>query len=92
LSHHDRSRYHPAGQDPLPWYGRGAKGTLLVDGFVRAAWRIDRDEAGGATLQVDHAGRLSTREAADVTSEGERFLGFVAAGADRHDVRFTPIA
>jgi hypothetical protein len=92
LSHADRTRVVPDGRAvPLP-PGNGANtGTLLVDGTFRATWTITRDDEGsgsarvgrggagifgGVTLSVEPFVRLSRREAADVTEEGARLLGF----------------
>jgi len=88
LSHADRSRVlgglGPG--PPFPPTGRWV-GTLLVDGFFRAYWRID-----GATLTIDRfaphpgdpAGTLD-----EIAAEGERLLDFVAPAGDRR-VRFEP--
>jgi hypothetical protein len=59
---------------------------LLVDGFVRGCWRITH-ERGTATLEIEVLEPLSDADADAVTAEGERLLGFAAAGADRWDVR-----
>lgn len=64
---------------------------LLVDGFVRGCWRITR-EGGTATLEIEVLEPLSDAEAGAVTAEGERLLGFAAAGADRWDIRVRDIA
>lgn len=60
-------------------------GTVLVDGFVRGTWRVDRS-AGAATLLVTPYRRLSKRHEATVGAEGARLLRFAAPGAD-HEVR-----
>jgi winged helix DNA-binding protein len=59
---------------------------LLVDGFVRAFWKIERSKAG-ATLVIEPLRRLSKRHAAVVTTEGRRLLRFTAADAESHTVR-----
>jgi hypothetical protein len=65
------------------------KGSLLVDGFVRGAWE-DRAPGDGVTLAVEPFVRLSRKDAADVTEEGERLLSFAAAEATTRDLRLAP--
>jgi DNA glycosylase AlkZ-like len=82
LSHADRSRiiadeYRPGG------IGRP---TVLIDGFVRGAWRIKRDR-GDATLLIHPFDRLSKKDTAAVTREGARLLAFAAGDAEVRDVQ-----
>jgi hypothetical protein len=86
LSHADRSRFYAESLSGIE--GR-IQGTLLHDGFVCGVWRLDRVE-GSAALVITH-GRLSKRAAASVAAEGRRFLRFVAADADGHDVRLVVV-
>ncbi len=67
------------------------QGTVLVDGFVRAMWKIARGR-GAATLLVEPFGALSADDTAAVTAEGERLLAFAAARAGTREVRFEPPA
>lgn len=85
LSHADRSRFY---SQPLAGIEGRILGTVLHDGFVCGVWRLERDKRS-ATLVITH-GRLSKRATASVAAEGRRFLRFVAADADGHEVRFVP--
>jgi hypothetical protein len=58
---------------------------VLIGGFLRASWRIER-ERGAATLLVRPVRKLAKRDAAAVAAEGRRLLAF-AAGDAAGDVR-----
>lgn len=60
---------------------------FLVDGFGAGMWRIDRAN-GSATLVIEPFERLAKRDRSALAEEGERLLAFVAADAERRDVRF----
>lgn len=62
-------------------------GTVLVDGFVQAIWKITRLK-GVATLVVRPLFQIPTRDVHDLTEEGERLLAFAASDAARREVRF----
>ncbi len=85
VAHADRERIISAEHSPgvVAVLGRP---TVLVDGFVRAYWRLERDGAA-ATLVVEPFERLSKRATAAIGAEGRRLLRFAAADADTHDVR-----
>jgi len=92
LSHADRSRFY-AERARLSAVTGPVQGTVLSDGVVCAVWRIERDaSAGRAVLTVERVVRLTKRGTAAVAAEGRRFLRFVAADADAHDVEFIPVA
>ncbi len=88
LSHDDRSRM--AGQ----WYpeSRFSRGSVLVDGFGAAGWRIER--AGDrATLRVDLFTDLAPQQRDAVEAEGQALVDFIAADAGEREViaeRFDP--
>jgi Winged helix DNA-binding domain len=89
LSFAERSRVIPHGRPvPLP-AGRGATtGTLLVDGFWRADWKITKGIKGPdlAVLHILPFRPLGPAEADAIAAEGRRLLEF-AAPAACHDVR-----
>ncbi|WP_369389914.1 winged helix DNA-binding domain-containing protein [Streptomyces sp. CG1] len=87
LSHADRDRIISA-RDRARIFTRNGivRATILVDGFVRGTWRIDRDGAM-ATLLIEPFAALAEADRAALAEEGARLLGFAAADADSHDVR-----
>src|SRR5579885_762315 len=87
LSHADRTRIMDAGRRvPLPPGNGAVCGTVLVDGFFRATWRITRRH-GDATLRVEPFAPLPAREHDAVVEEGLRLLSFAADDAGTHDVQ-----
>ena len=85
LSHADRTRIISDDHRKrlITQNGRSV-GTVLVDGFVRATWRIRR-ERDAATLMVNALERLSRKDAAALEAEGARLLTFAAPDApERH--------
>jgi hypothetical protein len=88
LSHADRTRIVTDDHRKLiTTRNQILPGTVLVDGFVRATWRI-ATRRGSATLEIEHFTRLSKKHTAAVTAEGARLLHFGAAEADTHDIRW----
>jgi hypothetical protein len=84
LGHDDRSRVLPYGHR-LGVVGGSA--FLLVDGFARATWRIERD-GDAATLHVQPLEPLELGD--DVVEEGERLLAFAAPAASSRQVIVEP--
>jgi Winged helix DNA-binding domain len=83
LSHDDRSRILSDGVSvpDLAW-----RGGVLVDGFVAAAWRIDRDRRH-ATMTVTLAQPVSAEQRLEVEAEAERLFAFVAGDADAREIQ-----
>jgi hypothetical protein len=86
LSYAERSRVIPHHRPvPLP-PGNGAScGTLLVDGFWQAEWRIRKEPA---VLEIRPFVPLGAADRDAITAEGERLLGFVRPAEIARDVRF----
>ena len=91
LGHADRQRIIP---DGLSWTAMLADGrfasNLLVDGVLRATWRIDRDGKRRATLVVRPFWKLSRVERDEISAEAARMIDFAAGDADARDVRLEP--
>ncbi|HWD44060.1 MAG TPA: winged helix DNA-binding domain-containing protein [Actinomycetota bacterium] len=86
LSHADRS--HLAGDAPRRWPSDGLHwSALLVDGVVGGAWRLTVDR-GAATLAVKLLAEVP--DPAAVEKEAARLCGFLAADAERREVRVGP--
>jgi len=96
LSHKDRGRVlgdqdeWSVGPNQFDDAFRG--GSVLVDGFVRAGWRVEREKGAGgrATLVVIPVVALTRPDETAVTDEAERLLAFLAADAADRDVRLEP--
>jgi hypothetical protein len=80
IGHKDRSRVVPTGVRQWTEVGWG---SVLVDGFVSARWRLEK---GQATLRIEPFRRLSGQVRAEVSEEGARLLGFLAPEADRSEI------
>lgn len=92
LSHADRSRFTDTADRAFARTIGPAKGTVLVDGFVQAIWRVELDKATGrATAVVEHR-PLPKRTLAALETEGRRALRFWQPAATDHDTRLLPIA
>jgi hypothetical protein len=62
--------------------------TILVDGFVRGAWKIEKTGTA-ATLLIAPFDKLTKKDRAALAEEGERLVRFVESQAKSFDVRFT---
>ncbi len=88
LSHADRSRILSEG-NRAPVYLNGiVRQTLLVDGFVAATWKVER-ERRSATLVVDAFEPLSSAARDAAAEEGAALLAFLAPDAEAREVRFS---
>ena len=81
LSHQDRSRIADPRHKGFPLL----KGFVLVDGFIRAVWKISRDDAA-ATLVIRPVEPILRHDRAEVAEEGERLLRFLHGDASAHRV------
>ena len=84
LAHADRARIASPAGPGQPWPSGTWIGTLYVDGFFRAYWRAELDDAA-ATLTVDRLTPLRTDPggtAAAIEAEGVALLALIAPGAE----------
>jgi hypothetical protein len=90
LSHADRRRIESDEHRRTRWTVNGQiPGAVLVDGFVRGTWRLDRDrKAATAVVTVQLLAPTGPADEAAITAEAARLAAFAAP--DRtHDVRIT---
>jgi DNA glycosylase AlkZ-like len=86
FSHADRARILEDGRVPPLPSGNGARrGTVLVDGFMRAEWRVTT-EHDAAVLRVAPYRPLSTDEHAETELEGDALLRFLLPELERRVV------
>src|SRR5215470_7281381 len=89
LSHSNRSRViadEYRSKVYLP--GLRVAATILVDGFVRGAWKIEKTKTD-ATLVIEPFNKLTKKDSAALTEEGERLVRFVEPKAKSFGVEFT---
>jgi hypothetical protein len=83
LSHDDRSRIVDRRYlDQVLMHG-----FLLVDGFIRGVWKIDR-KRDAATLVIGLWEALAAQDRPEVEEEANRLLEFAASDARTRDMRF----
>jgi hypothetical protein len=86
LSHADRTRViEGTRKPPIPPGNGGVQGTVLIDGFMRASWKL----TPGAELRVTPYTPLARRAATEVAEEGERLLAFLSPGEPKTSVVIT---
>ncbi|MFH8665461.1 winged helix DNA-binding domain-containing protein [Streptomyces anulatus] len=86
LGHADRTRVIPAVNKGRNGVGNQAYGSVLIDGFFDAVWRVER-QGGTAILTVQPLRNLVRDERAEITEEAARMLAAMTDATD-HDVRF----
>lgn len=67
------------------------RATVLVDGFVRGIWKIERRKVA-ATLIIELFEPVSEQDQTALAEEGSRLLDFAAAGSSTRDIRFVTLA
>jgi hypothetical protein len=87
LGHADRRRI--VAQDRLGPQSIGVP-TLLIDGFVAARWKIQR-ERRRAILHITPYQPIRKRDQLSIAAEGTRLLALLASDLEKHDLRFGPI-
>jgi Winged helix DNA-binding domain len=94
LSYADRTRFAPDDDRRFRGAAEGAfKGSVLVDGRVRAIWAPDRAAPKGRPTVVVTHHLLTAAQAADVEAEARRMAVFWlgATSEDAAEVRFVPL-
>ncbi|MHB8613892.1 MAG: winged helix DNA-binding domain-containing protein [Candidatus Dormibacteraceae bacterium] len=92
LAHSDRTRIMAEGRHLGLFSSNGImKGSVLVDGFIRAGWRPIVTTGETALLITAFNEPVSRRERAPIDEEGLRLLDFLAPGK-RHRVELGPVS
>ncbi|RAV15636.1 winged helix DNA-binding domain-containing protein [Paenibacillus contaminans] len=88
LSYDDRSRIIADEYRPLVFTENGIiRAAILVDGFVRGIWKIERSKSE-AVLVIESFAPLTALQTAELAEEGAKLLDFAAPDAGSRDVRF----
>jgi Winged helix DNA-binding domain len=86
LGHADRSRWVP---EAVPRWTDVGWGLVLVDGLVRARWKLKRAKSS-ATMRIEPFVKLPAAARREVSAEGERLVAFLAADAAERDIELLP--
>ncbi|MGW1293982.1 winged helix DNA-binding domain-containing protein [Streptomyces sp. NPDC002533] len=86
LGHADRTRVIPEANKGRNGKGNQTYGSVLVDGFLDALWRVER-EGGTAILTVQPLRKPSRAQRTEITGEAAGMLTAMTDATD-HDVRF----
>lgn len=77
IAHADRSRILPPAYHKKVFLSAGrVRSTILVDGFVAGAWKIERSK-DRATLNIEQFESLSAKVQNELAAEGVRLVQFV---------------
>lgn len=89
LAHADRRRILSEAHRKM-LFGTAAllEGSILIDGFVGAKWKIVQQRRR-AVLAIEPFAPLRKRDCAAVSEEGERLLAFAVPAAESPDILFT---
>ncbi|MFC8533130.1 winged helix DNA-binding domain-containing protein [Streptomyces sp. NPDC057249] len=87
LGHADRTRVIPAPLKGLNGVGNQTYGSVLVDGFFAAVWRLDAPRDAPAVVTVQEVRPLTPAERDALTGEAADLITAMTP-ATEHDVRF----
>lgn len=88
LAHADRARIFPdEHRTRIFLSAERVRATILVDGFVRGAWRTERS-VGTARLLIEPFEPLSVRAPEALMEEGEHLIRFIEDAAETFKVGF----
>lgn len=88
LSHKNRTRVvADAYRKQVYLPGLRVAATILVDGFVRGAWKVEKIK-GTATLTITPFDTLTKQNRDVLVAEGEQLVRFVEPDAKAYDVQF----
>jgi hypothetical protein len=62
-------------------------GTILLDGFVAAGWKIER-KGGRATVVVDEFRPINAKERRTIEPEADALMHFIEPDADDRQIRY----
>ncbi|WUT00092.1 winged helix DNA-binding domain-containing protein [Streptomyces sp. NBC_00708] len=87
LGHADRTRVIPAHLKGLNGVGNQNYGSVLVDGFLAAVWRLDTPRDAPAVVTVQELRPLTTAEREALSEEAADLVATMTRAAG-HDIRF----
>lgn len=91
LSHSDRTRVIGDDHRAYVYLSAGrVRSTVLVDGFVAGAWKVERAKKA-ATLIVEPFAPLDSARRSALVAEGETLLRFIEDDATTFDIQFKPV-